>query len=943
MEFSRSRYAARPASLPQSCAKKTPRPTSRRDRRESFTSELLIRCLDALRTFGVVGTIWALAPGAALSAEELCLTDAEDPWSWENPLPLGETSNVVHWIPERAEFVAMGDAVLTSTDGTAWSVSHRFSPDEVNDFVWTGSVYVAVTVDESLEGGSIFRSTDLVTWTEVVSDIEAQHGVAWNGNLFVAVGRWSVSGSQIRTSPDGVTWTEVPAGTIQGLFDVVWTGSQFVAVGGSSTILTSPDGAVWTPQTAPAPSKTPYSLLWTGSELLAFGFLTDDFWRSDDGVLWTLGELGHYRLGAPNRATVAGGKVWGLWNTTETVVVSSDVNDLENWTAFQVPGRLESVASNGVDWVAVGDAGAHYVGSLDLNLAFTEDPFLEGDLKEVASAGTLLVASTHGGEIGVSNDDGETWTTGYDLDESIWSLVSNGSVDSPLFLMRANSTYKTSSDGVTWTATAGSPPSSSLTGAGGEFFSMYWGGIRRSADGSTWTSFLDDTVVDYEQVLRLGSRWIALGRGGEIRTSDDDGLTWDSRVSGTTDDFLLGAVAGGVAYALGAGVLYSSPDGTTWQAITNPGGEIWDLASNGSELLIFTSEIDLYRTTDGANWEGPVPTMSAFLDDLLWGGGAWVFFDQYGAKRLVPGHAWERQGTHAVDFLNLSGGASMDGVTVVGVGALVSVDGETWQGIDGINLGKVAAGNGRFVATLWFSGAAWSEDGLTWNEVALGSVNDVTYGDFGFVAVGSSGLIEHSVDGEIWFTRASGTTGRFSTVGWTGERYVAVTGDGLIVTSLDGAFWQVEPQPLPNADTTPTAFAQRGPVSLLVGQQRRTWLSTDHGRTWAVGNAGVGIFEPGYMDVKLVGSEFVALVQYGGIDVGTDGVNWTRIPTMSTQDQYGLTIGEDGDGNPRLLIGGREGLLQSAAIDRACAGVPPSSSVIFVDGFESGDVALWVE
>ena len=53
---------------------------------------------------------------------------------------------MVRWIPERAEFVAMGDAVVTTADGDAWTPGHRFAPWMVVDYAWnpTAGEFLAV-------------------------------------------------------------------------------------------------------------------------------------------------------------------------------------------------------------------------------------------------------------------------------------------------------------------------------------------------------------------------------------------------------------------------------------------------------------------------------------------------------------------------------------------------------------------------------------------------------------------------------------------------------------------------------------------------------------------------------------------------------------------------------------------------------------------------------
>ncbi|HWR82617.1 MAG TPA: hypothetical protein VN285_04890, partial [Candidatus Deferrimicrobium sp.] len=65
--------------------------------------------------------------------------------------------------------------------------------------------------------------------------------VAFSGSQYVIVGEKGV----ILTSLDGITWTTQPPVTANDLFGVHWSETQFVAVGDKGTILLSPDGVAW--------------------------------------------------------------------------------------------------------------------------------------------------------------------------------------------------------------------------------------------------------------------------------------------------------------------------------------------------------------------------------------------------------------------------------------------------------------------------------------------------------------------------------------------------------------------------------------------------------------------------------------------------------------------------------------------------------------------------
>jgi hypothetical protein len=63
--------------------------------------------------------------------------------------------------------------------------------------------------------------------------------VVWSGSQYLAVGGSGVFAT-IQSSPDGVNWKADAAGSEYAMFGVAWSGSSFVAVGVNGTILTSP-------------------------------------------------------------------------------------------------------------------------------------------------------------------------------------------------------------------------------------------------------------------------------------------------------------------------------------------------------------------------------------------------------------------------------------------------------------------------------------------------------------------------------------------------------------------------------------------------------------------------------------------------------------------------------------------------------------------------------
>jgi photosystem II stability/assembly factor-like uncharacterized protein len=81
-------------------------------------------------------------------------------------------------------------------------------------------------------------------WTKQTSGTkEDLHGVAYGGNLFVAVGK----NGAILISPDGVNWQGGTSKRPKSLHAVTYSEdhSAFVAVGQDGTVLASSDGISW--------------------------------------------------------------------------------------------------------------------------------------------------------------------------------------------------------------------------------------------------------------------------------------------------------------------------------------------------------------------------------------------------------------------------------------------------------------------------------------------------------------------------------------------------------------------------------------------------------------------------------------------------------------------------------------------------------------------------
>lgn len=206
---------------------------------------------------------------------------------WDLRSPLGFVEQISKAATSGFIFVAVGgDAVLTSADGIAWTVSHPANFDATS-VIWAGSQFIAVG-----ETTAVFTSSNGKDWTAHQRKSGGTlFDIAWNGKIAVAVGLGGEKPAKIMTSADGIDWTDVlPPSETRYLSAVTWSGSQFVAVGDNASIITSPDGVVWTK--VHGANSDPYlrGIAWSGRNFVAVGVSSSgqpNAFISSDGASWS--------------------------------------------------------------------------------------------------------------------------------------------------------------------------------------------------------------------------------------------------------------------------------------------------------------------------------------------------------------------------------------------------------------------------------------------------------------------------------------------------------------------------------------------------------------------------------------------------------------------------------------------------------------------------------
>jgi hypothetical protein len=382
--------------------------------------------------------------------------------------------------------------ISTPSSGAIWSAGSD------NNVTWSGgppltnSAYLLGVLDttDSIGGNSYFKQIT----TGTTFSLPAFYSIT-AGSRYVMLGVTSpvsipnadVQSSLILGGFDyvPVTVTGMPvtsriSGTTNSLNAIVWSGTQFVAVGSSGTIRTSPDGKIWTSRTVDSAYHL-QGITWSGTQFVAVGVL-GIILTSPDGINWTA-------------------------RTTLATNISGDLFDVVwSGTQFVVTGVGTILTSpDGVTWTT------HVVGN--------------AALYSVVWTGTQFIAVGQYGTI-MTSLDGVTWTTqstsyGSTLLDIVWSGT-QFVVPSLTYSPCCSSTILTSPDGVTWTPHSLPNQAWAVIWSGTEFIAV--GGnaagiIFTSPDGITWTQQASGTANNLAGITTSGSEVVMVGDRGTILTS----------------------------------------------------------------------------------------------------------------------------------------------------------------------------------------------------------------------------------------------------------------------------------------------------------------------------------------------------------------------------------------------------------------------------------------
>ena len=522
--------------------------------------------------------------------------------------------------------------------------------------------------------------------------------VVWNGSELVAVAEHFGDPTSVFKTSDGIEWTQTKTSgfSFDGADDVVYGSGQYLAVD-SDWYYTSTDGIAWSLAHVETNSSVNVNALAWSPSLARYIAVGDSGYiaTSADGASWIP------VASVPTAENLAGaawidGRFYALGGQG-TILTSSNATDWNLETTPAVTDTLEDIAWNGSGFVAVGYGTV--LASADGN-SWDEVNSTIGGEKVVWGGGTanrfVMVGSSN---TIYASPDGRTWARQFPDHDPYYMQLSLRDV--------------------AWTGTH--------YAAVGE-----QGTILASADGIDWQIMASGS--DLKGVTHDGSRYIAVGAWGRMAVGDT-AQNWAFRYMGDDKYYLNDLVYNGSQYvAVGQTYGLYSDDLVAWSdewsgATTTHTAVVWD----GSR---FVRSGEYIQTWDGISYDtGGEPDWllvyynGSYTRDLYWDGTMFIAVGNSGAVVTSP---------------DASGGSWV---------AKESNTGETLYG--------VTKGNGRYVAVGSHSTVITSDDnGTTWTMRYPADPNDpntiyyalyaVTWSGTRFIAVGEAGMILTSPDGISW-------------------------------------------------------------------------------------------------------------------------------------------------------------------------------------------------
>jgi|GEM_PF-2038184 len=545
---------------------------------------------------------------------------------------------------------------------------------------------------------------------------------------------------------------------------------------------------------------------------------------------------------------------------------------LEEWRTVRMATEtnLNAIAFKKDRFVAVGDRG--FVLSSTDGSAWRPSQAGTNALLATAAGGGLFLTIDNGfpSPQVFSSVDGMNWVATqiggsiYGLSYGNGSFVAVGSTTVPSFsFWQTVAEIARSTDGRSWTdhtiqvpawSRAPGPSGQALRGVavGPALFVAVGdaGAILTSVDGANWTE--QEIGITLHAVTFGNGEFVAVGATGHIFTSAD-GVSWHEQISGTAEELAAINYGAGQFVAVGgAGTILSSPDSLTW---TNRNSGTTNRLAGiafGNDTFVLVGEGGVIIESGLVQPKVGFPEFMTQPYDQTVFAGTDVLFSATARSDAALSYQWQFNGTNILGATN----------RVLSLPTVATNQAGFYTVVAGSAAGTVSSLPAKLIVK-----TALDQWLIRATPANVRNLNAITYGNGQFIAVGESGIILSSPDGEKWTARASTITNNLNGILYGNGRFVAVGDLGAIVNSEDGLNWVSV-----GSGTTSalTSVAYGNGIYVAVG--RDTVTSAD-GIHWMVQSSGSGSLFSG---IAYGAGQFVAVTTDGVIYSSSGGTLWTK-------------------------------------------------------------------
>ncbi|WLD58911.1 hypothetical protein NFC81_03755 [Salinispirillum sp. LH 10-3-1] len=386
-----------------------------------------------------------------------------------------------------------------------------------------------------------------------------------------------------------------------------------------------------------------------------------------------------------------------------------------------------------------------------------------------------------------------------------------------------------------------------------------------------------------KDIIYLNGQFIAIGDNGAVLRSAD-AIEWTASTANTAASFSALETNGQVLVAVGKRgtntsiAYYSNDNGANWQAadIDETIGELRGVVWTGNNFVAAGSSNDaVLISTTGESWNKQTAA-STRSHKLAFGNGAIVSGSLNNIKRsLDGGSTWSSTSSvfaaAEVSALYYDGTQFLAATTENFGGIKISSDGESWAS-DAADKQYVANIGTLFSDIIDVDNYYWltARDGsihrrekqnATWLEKLAGldvALHSLVHANDTFVAVGESGAVRVSNDGNNWQTIGGPivTTSRWAGIATNdAERMVALSEDGKVLYSDNGTDWTASEL---NDSPYMTAIAWSGTRFVATGTN--VVANSIDGETWEVVDPRTGTGDAFFSHVAGIDEKWMALV-----------------------------------------------------------------------------------